>query len=61
MRTANDNHTEKTALLECLNEDISERGEATLPQVCEYGYRAKGLIAIPISGSTVLKRGYRLD
>jgi hypothetical protein len=50
MRTADDNHMGKTALLECLNEDISERGEATLPQVCAYGYRAKGLIATPILG-----------
>jgi len=60
MRTANRNHAEKTALLECPNEEISERGEATLLQVCEYGYRAKGLIATATSGPAVLKGGDRI-
>jgi hypothetical protein len=32
---------ENTALLEQLNEEIRDRGEATLLQVCTYGYRGR--------------------
>ena len=41
---------ENTALLERLNEEIRDRGEATLLQVCTYGYRARGLIATVTPG-----------
>jgi len=41
---------ENTALLERPNEEIRDRGEATLLQVCTYGYRARGLIATATPG-----------
>ena len=44
------NRDEKTALLERPNEEIRDWGEATLLQMCTYGYRVRSFIATMTPG-----------